>query len=441
MLNANQSVTYNMEVNVMKCFSKQAGFGFLVLFILIMTACSANDESTKSENKEKQEDQGAINVLDKDWNQIVADAKGTTVNFYMWGGDEGINRYLNEWIAPQLKEQYDIVLKQYPMDAVEFINKLMSEKKAGKDTGEMDVLWVNGENFKTSKQQDLLLGPITRVLPNFNAFVDADRSDVQYDFGFPTEGYEAPWGKVQFVFSYDSSKMDHPPRSLEELKTWVQDNPGKFTYPAPPDFTGSAFIRHILNETSSDYQAYLGEFDEALIEKESEIVWKALNEMEPYLWREGTSYPQSLAQLDQLYKNGEVWMTMGYDEAGASNMIMSGEFPETTKTFILEKGTLSNTHFLAVPYNAPNADGALVLINHLLSPEAQLKKMELEYWGENTALTVGLLPDDVKSKFAQMDRGGATLSEEELSMHRLPEISAEYVQWLERGWLKNVGNQ
>ena len=228
-------------------------------------------------------------------------------------------------------------------------------------------------------------------------------------------------------------------KSLEELKTWVQENPGKFTYPAPPDFTGSAFIRHILNETSDDYQAYLGEFDEALIEKESEIVWKALNEMEPYLWREGTSYPQSLAQLDQLYKNGEVWMTMGYDEAGASNMIMSGEFPETTKTFILEKGTLSNTHFLAVPYNAPNADGALVLINHLLSPEAQLKKMDLEYWGENTALTVDLLPVDVKSKFDQMDRGRATLSEEELSKHRLPEISAEYVQWLERGWVRKCG--
>ena len=147
----------------MKCFSKQAGFGFLVLFILIMTACSAN-ESTKNE---KQDDQVATNLLDKDWDQIVTDAKGTTVNFYMWGGDEGINRYLNEWIAPQLKEQYDIELKQYPMDAVEFINKLMTEKKAGKDTGVMDVLWVNGENFKTAKQQDLLLGPITSVLPKF----------------------------------------------------------------------------------------------------------------------------------------------------------------------------------------------------------------------------------------------------------------------------------
>ena len=70
-------------------------------------------------------------VLEKDWETIVADAKGSKVNFYLWGGDEGINRYIDEYIAPQLKDEYDITLKRQPMDAVEFINKLVSEKQAG----------------------------------------------------------------------------------------------------------------------------------------------------------------------------------------------------------------------------------------------------------------------------------------------------------------------
>jgi putative spermidine/putrescine transport system substrate-binding protein len=410
-------------------------FILLLIAMFLITGCS---NSTKEETKK---DVTKKDALTSEWKDIATEAKGTTVNLYMWGGDEGINQYIDEFIAPQLKDEYDLVLKRYPMDAAEFINKLKTEKKANKKTGEMDVIWINGENFKTAKKEGLLQGPFTNNLPNFQQFVDGNSPDVAYDFGFPTEGYEAPWGKVQFVFAYDSSKVENPPKSIVELAQWVKANPGKFTYPAPPDFTGSAFIRHVLHETSSDYNAYLEKFDEKLIEKDSAGMWKALNDMKPNLWREGKSYPESLAQLDQLYKNGEVWMTMGYNEANASNMIKSGEYPATTKTFVLDKGTLSNTHFLAIPFNAPNAFGAQVVIDFLLSPEAQLKKMELEYWGENTSLTFDHLSDEDQKTMNSIDRGPATLSQEILSKHRVAEIGGDYVQWLERGWIENVGKE
>lgn len=404
----------------------------VLLFLLILSGCSPEPRSNTK--------QAGENSLKSDWKEIEAQAKGTKVNFFMWGGDEGINRYIDEWVAPRLLEQYSIELKRYPMDATEFINKLMTEKRANKNSGEMDVLWVNGENFKIAKQQNLLLGPFTSKLPNFNQFVDSESDDINHDFGFPTEGYEAPWGKVQFVFAYNTDKVTHPPKSIGELKDWVKNNPGKFTYPAPPDFTGSAFIRHVLHEKSNNYDVYLNEFDETLIKADADLVWNELNQFEPYLWREGKSYPQSISQLEQLYKNGEVWMTMGYDEANASNLIKNGEFPESTKTFVLDQGTLSNTHFLAIPYNAPNPNGALVLINSLLSPTAQMKKMELEYWGENMALSVNHLSEKDKKMIDEIDRGPATLSQQELSSHRIPEIGAEYVQWLERGWMKHVAN-
>lgn len=404
----------------------------VIVFMVVLTGCtnSPKENSQKSNN----------NILSTNWKSITSQAKGTKVNFFMWGGDEGINQYIDEWVAPRLKKQYNIEVKRYPMDAKEFINKLMAEKRAGSKSGEMDVLWINGENFKTAKQNHLLMGPITKSLPNFNQYVNAGSPDTKFDFGYPTGGYEAPWGKVQFVFAYDSNKISQPPKSIDELTEWVKKNPGKFTYPAPPDFTGSAFIRHVLHEKSKNYNAYLNKYDESLIKKDSSQVWKVLNDMKPYLWREGKSYPQSLSQLEQLYQNGEVWMTMGYDEANASNLMKKGEFPSSTKTFVLDKGTLSNTHFLAVPYNASNPAGALVLINYLLSPSAQLEKMDLKYWGENTSLSVDRLPAKDKQTMDKIDRGPATLSQEELSKHRTPEIGAEYVQWLDRGWMDNVAN-
>ena len=119
----------------------------------------------------------------------------------------------------------------------------------------------------------------------------------------------------------------------------------------------------------------------------------------------------------------------------------NGEFPETQKHLFWKKERLANTHFLTVPYNAPNHEAALVVINHFLSPDAQLKKMDLKDWGENTTLAIDQLPEDMKKKFEEMDRGPATLSEEELSKHRLPELSAKYVEWLERGWIENVSKQ
>lgn len=420
----------------------------IVVLAVVLSGCGSNDqaesnaptaENSSSESASNESAaSGEVNILEMDWEEIESLAEGTTVNFYMWGGDTGINQYINEWIAPRLKEEYGVELVQYPMDAAEFISKLMTEKQANVEEGQMDILWINGENFKTAKENDLLLGPILSILPNAQQYVDIDSPDVQYDFGYPTEGYEAPWGKVQFVFAYDSSKIDTPPASMEELLQWVKENPGKFTYPAPPDFTGSAFIRHVLYETSDQVDQFLEGFQAELLEQEAEKVWALLNEMAPYLWREGNSYPSSLAQLEQLYQNGEVWMTMGYDEANASNKIVNGEFPETTKTFVLENGTLSNTHFLAVPYNSPNAAGALVAINYLLSPEAQLKKLELEYWGENTSLDVERLPEEYQTRFNEVDRGPATLTQETLTNHRLPELSAEYVEWLERGWMEHV---
>ncbi|TGB01862.1 ABC transporter substrate-binding protein [Halobacillus salinus] len=399
-----------------------------LLTIMLLSACSSQNSS-----------QEFSTVTEQKWSEVEADAEDTTVRMFMWGGDEGINQYIDDWVTPNLKEKHNVTLERIPMDTGEILQKLQTEKQAGKQDGTIDIIWINGENFKNAKENKLLAGSFTSNLPNFNEFYQTDDPAFQTDFGTPVEGMEAPWGKVQFVFHYESEKIETPPASFEELKGWVQENPGKFTYPNADDFTGNAFLRHILYasaDTPSDI--YDSPLDEGSISETAEETWNYLNEMEPELWRSGEHYPNTLTELDRLYSQGEVWMTMGYNEARAESLINDGVFPETTRSFVMEPGSIGNTHFLSIPFNSTNPAGALTAINFMLSPEAQLAKLKPNYWGENTPISIDKLPKEMKEEFQSVDRGQSVLSQQKLEDSFLPESEAAYVDWMKEQWFDEV---
>ncbi len=405
----------------------------LLVLLFLLTGCGNNEEQPSSSLKE---------VTKQSWSDIEKSAAGTTVRLYMWGGDEGINQYIDKWAIPHLKEKYNITLERVPMDTAQILQKLQTEKKANKQDGTIDLIWINGENFKNAKENGLLAGSFTDQLPNFKKFYDTDDPAFTIDFGTPVEGMEAPWGKVQFVFHYNSAKIEDPPSSFSELKGWIKKHPGKFTYPAAADFTGNAFLRHVLYaKADQPSDIYNNPLDEDAISDTAAKMWKYLNSIEPYLWRSGEHYPNSLTELDKLYSQGQVWMTMGYNEARAESLIAQGVFPETTKSFIMEPGSIGNTHFLSIPFNSSNIEGALTTINFMLSPEAQLAKYKPKYWGENTPISLDKLSKEMRKKFKAVDRGDSVLSQEKLEENFLPESEAAYVEWLEEQWFNEVVQQ
>jgi putative spermidine/putrescine transport system substrate-binding protein len=415
-------------------------YGIIALFLVVSVfAVGCSQNTGDKENGEAT----SSNLLNAGWEEILAESESQTVNMYMWGGSDTINRYIDEWVAPRLKEETGVTLKRIPMnDTKDIINQLLDEKQVGKESGSMDVIWINGENFKTAKENGLLWGSFIDQLPNYNEFVTKDAPDINKDFGEDINGLEAPWGKAQFVFVYNQDKVKNPPKSMEELNKWVKENPGKFTYPAPPDFTGSAFVRHALYETTGGYEQYLQSLEEQdHLEETIKPLWNFLNDLEPYLWREGKTYPESLAKLDQLYGNGEVWMTMGYDPARASAEIQKGLFPESTRTFVLNNGTLSNTHYLSIPFNSSHKAGAMVAINLMLTPDAQMAKLDPKYWGDLMAIDLNKLSEEDQKRVSEVDLGMATLPADVLSNHRLPEIPAAYVDVIEKGWMEHVAKE
>ncbi|SIO17541.1 ABC transporter substrate-binding protein [Halodesulfovibrio marinisediminis] len=396
--------------------------GAACLLLLLVTGCGS---------EEKQQ-----GVKDSSWEEHVALAKGSTVRFYMYGGMNNVNDWIDNVVTPAVKEQYGVTIERVPMSAPVFMNKMLAEKSAGKAKGSIDLLWINGENFKNARKTDLLEGPVTQLLPNFKAYVNPDEAST--DFGYPVEGYEAPYGRAQFVFEYDSVRTPKPPISFAALKEWVKENPGRFTYPSPPDFTGSAFIRQAFYAVTGGHTQYLGGFDQALYDANAPKLWAYLNEIAPYLWQEGRAYPKDPAFQATLFSRGEIDMMMAYHPTHAQNRILDGTYPESVRTFVMNEGSIYNTHFTAIPKNASNKSGALVVMNYLISPEAQLSKFSPKVWGDFPVLDMNKLPTDTAAQFAAVNLGVATLKPAELNAVAVPEIPSEWLEVLEKGWEKHV---
>lgn len=375
------------------------------------------------------------------WDQIEAEAKGGTVNWFMWGGSDTINAYVSDYVAGRLKAEYGITLNRVPIaDAAEIVNLILSEKEAGiTDAGTVDLLWINGENFRSMKQGDLAYCGYTGLLPN-DALVNWSNPAIANDFGVPVDGCEVPWNTVQFAFAYDSAVLPEPPGDMAALIDWIKANPGRFTYPAPPDFTGSAFLRHVFIYAAGGPQNLLGPFDQAKFDAVSARTWAILNEIEPFLWRKGATYPATVTQLNELFANGEVAFSFNYDPAQFGLAVQAGTWPETTRSYGLTDGTIGNTNYTLIPFNSPNKAAAMVVQNLLLSGEAQLEKAKTEVWGAAPAIEISRTAPDVQAGFAAIKTHPSVVPATKLAEAALPELQADWLTAIEKGWAENVGN-
>lgn len=380
-------------------------------------------------------------LLSMTWDQIVEEARGDTVTWFMWGGADNINLYVSDYVAGILKRDYDITLNRVPItDAAEIVNLVLTEKEAGvTEGGAVDLIWINGENFRSMKQADLAFCGYTGLLPN-DALVNWDNPAIANDFGVPVDGCEVPWNTVQFAFAHDSATLAEPPRDMAALLDWIKANPGRFTYPAPPDFTGSVFVRHVFYHAAGGPDALLGPFDQAKFDEVAAKTWAILNEIEPFLWREGATYPTTITQLNDLYANGEVAFSFNYDPAQFGLAVQSGAWPDTTRSYGLTDGTIGNTNYTLIPFNASNKAAAMVVQNVLLSGEAQLEKARTEVWGAAPAIEIDRTTPEIQAGFAAIETHPSVVPASELAKAALPELQADWLTAIEEGWKANVGN-
>lgn len=386
--------------------------------------------------KEADVNRDAAKIEEMSFAEMKDAAKGTTVTFYGWGGDEKLNEWLDNSFAPVMKEKYDITMERVPMDIDQVLSQLSGEIQAGEKDGSIDMIWINGENFRSAKENKMLYGPFAEKLPNFQEYVDAASEDVTLDFAYPIEGFEAPYGKAQVVMVADTAVTPEAPASAEALREFVQKYPGKVTYPALPDFTGSAFVRNIIYEICGYEQFLTMEADKEIVREAVAPAMAYLRELNPYLWNEGKTFPDSSTTLENMFADGEVSLFMTYNAYDIAVKIADGAYPETAQSFQFDKGTIGNTNFMAIAANSGNKVGAMVAVNEMLSPEMQADrydKLKVIPVLDNTKLS-----EDQKALFEKVDLGKGTIPQDELLEKRLPEMPSSLVPLIEEIWAEEV---
>lgn len=367
------------------------------------------------------------------WSDVEARARGQVVYFNAWGGSPSINAYIETW-AREAESRYGVQVRHVKVDDIAtVITGIQTAKLAGRDDrGSVDVLWINGENFARMKREGLLGPSFVESLPSAKG-LDLTADANRLDFSIPTDGQEAPWGRAQLVFIHDQVRVPNPPQTLADWVAYARQNPGRLTYPEPPNFHGTTFLKQAVLETTEHANWLAEPYQTERFDAVTANVWPLLDALHPVAWRQGLEFPDSAEALMELFADGVLDLALSFNPNDASARILDGRFPNTVRTYVHANGTIGNTHFLAIPFNAQAAEGALVWINLLLSAEAQASKADPSVWGDPTVLEMSRLGASDRAVFNAVPLGPATLSADALG-RILPEPHASWTEPLETAW-------
>lgn len=370
------------------------------------------------------------------WEETLAKAKGQTVYWNAWGGDERTNAFI-AWAGEQVKARYGVSIQQVKLtDTAEAVTRVIAEKAAGKlDGGSVDLIWINGPNFLSMKEKGLLHGPFVADLPNARFLDLTPASAASVDFTVPVEGYESPWRLAKFVFNYDTNRIPEPPRSMKALLDWAKDHPGRFTHPDVSNFMGATFLKQALIELTPDASVLQKPATDANFAAATVPLWSWYDALRPNLWQKGKTFPANGSAQQQLLNDGEIDISMSFDPASAAAAIAEGQLPDTVRTYALDGGTIGNISFVAIPFNAAHKEAAEVVADFLLEPKTQAHAQDIGVLGSFSVLDHQKLGEKEKALFAALPTSPALPSNEELGKTQL-EPHASWMTRLAEEWAK-----
>lgn len=400
----------------------------VIVIISLVTGCSLNFD-------------GNDQVV-KQWRLMEESASDTVVTIALDHSDDQVLEWLKDTYASYLKTNYNMTLKVIEQPLAKTFDGLKQDKIGEVDPGEIDIiLFESAIDFKTAYQAGYLYGPFTDKLPEIGSDVDSGDLNFMYRAGIATQGYNVPYGTKQLSFIYNEDVFYEKPETYDALIETIETYKGQFTYPNPKtSVEGAAFVAGFVAQ-NVDLEPFLtGTLDRTKFTQAITPGLNALKALSPYLYNGGASYPASIEELDDLFNNGALMMSMSMDYNYATDRLKEYEYPENASTFVIPSGVATYIESASIAFNSPNKSGAIVALNALLSPEMQASKLNPKDWGSLSIYTSDFTPKESLDQLKAIKLKATTVKYDDFMTAQMPEFTPEMMTVLIEAWQTIVMN-
>ncbi|MET4799315.1 extracellular solute-binding protein [Bradyrhizobium sp. LB11.1] len=273
--------------------------------------------------------------------------------------------------------------------------ELPAKIKTQQDAGRLDInLVLTGQDGGALLAQNGQLLAIPDYQSSFPRDVLTDAGKALYDEG---KGFLLPsvGNAGGPVLIYNPAKVPNPPKTAQELLTWVKANPGKFMYARPAN---SGPGRAILQ----GFAFILGDSKPLDPEKGWDKSWDFLKE----LGKSTEYYPTGTAITLKEFAQGQRWMIAGIMEWDMKPRAQS-VIPPDSKIVILENTTfVVDGHYWCIPKGVPQeqVDVIIDLMKFMWKPEQQALTWKAFIGPVVKAATLASAPKEIQDEVKEFWR-------------------------------------
>jgi putative spermidine/putrescine transport system substrate-binding protein len=316
------------------------------------------------------------------------------INLYV-GGDVNIRDLWQKQLLPAYAKvkpdaKFTLVFDEHALAEQAVFDKLAAAKQAGATSG-VD-LWEATGRLRQGGEAGLIQKLTSKEIPNLDK-VPKDTLDRFAGFG-------APYRASSVILAYNSAEVKDPPKTVDDLLTWIKSNDGKFTY-NPPDKGGSGgnFVTRVLSQgIPQDQLTFFQTQYDVGKEQMWEQGWQALKDLHPHIFNNGF-YPAGNVPVLQTLGKGSISMAPVWSDQSLSYLSQKLLPPEVKLTQI-DPPFAGSAAYLGIPSDSKNKEVLYEFLNWLLTHEPQ--QVIVEQINGYPGLDWKFMPQEVQQKYADV---------------------------------------
>lgn len=365
---------------------------------------------------------GSADVSPSEWQLMLDSSKNTTLNVYYDYTDPVAKAWMESNMVPYMETTLGVKVILNALNYSEMLASLKDEKLNEISLGKADLILLSKKGFKDLKSAEVLYGPFANKLPNVAMNQVAESYENTWLDGVTTDNMAVQLGKSQLVLFYDEDVMEQPPASLSDLKAYVKANPGKFSFPSLDTLEGQAFVNTLAASLCDQKKLYEGNLKPAELNALFAPVAAFLKEIKPSMYREGKVRPKDVAEMDRLFKEGQLAFSMSLNQNKVTQMVKDEKFPDGAKAYVLSSGTTGFGQYAVIPFNSSNKSGAMTVLNAFLTGEIQGDKYDPKNWGNLPSVDPMKMEKTEADQILKITVKRTAVKEADLSAARLPQV-------------------